>query len=89
MKNLLAATTMLLLLAAAAPARAKVCYKCTEYRPARYVCASRDTFRARRAARKVCHWRSYTSTCHCWRWVRPKHRDLLQWALRHLAPPRR
>ena len=79
----------LVLLAAAAPVRAKVCYKCTKYTPARYVCANKDTFRARKAARKVCKWSSYTSTCNCWKWVKPNQRSFMRYVMDLLATPRR
>jgi len=92
MKTLIALLFGMFLLAAAAPAEAKVCYKCTQYTPARYVCANKDTFRARKAARKVCAWSSYTSTCHCWKWVKPNQKivqqDFMRYVLDLLSAPR-
>jgi len=88
MKKLLALIVGLVFLGATTPALAKVCYKCTEYKPARYVCANKDTFRARKAARKVCKWTSYTSTCNCWKWVKPNQRDFMQYVFDLLSTPR-
>lgn len=81
MKKLLALFVGLFLFAATSPAEAKVCYKCTEHTPARYVCANKDTFRARKAARKVCNWKSYTSTCNCWKWVKPNQRSFMHYVM--------
>ncbi|MFH2005153.1 MAG: hypothetical protein ABI333_01070 [bacterium] len=73
MKKLLAMTLGCLLLAVATPALAKVCYRCKDNRPVRYVCATKDTFDARKNARKAgCNWSSYTSSCKCGQWVSTK-----------------
>jgi hypothetical protein len=93
MKKLIALVSALVfalvLLAAATPAEAKVCYKCSKYTPARYVCANKDTFRARKAARKLCKWSSYTSTCNCWKRVKPNQRSFMRYVMDLLATPRR
>jgi hypothetical protein len=90
MKKLLALLFGLLLFAATTiTAQAKVCYKCSEYTPARHVCANKDTFRARKAARKVCNWKSYTSTCNCWKWVKPNQRSFMRYVMDLLSTPRR
>jgi len=88
MKKLLALLLGFCLLSVTTPTLAKVCYRCTEYKPARYVCANKDTFRARKAARKVCNWKSYTSTCNCWKWVKPNQKDFMRFALDRIAARR-
>ncbi len=89
MKKLLALFLGLFMVVVATSAQAKVCYKCTEYTPARYVCAAKDTFRARKAARKVCSWKSYSSTCNCWKWVKPNQRSFMRYVMDLLSTPRR
>ncbi len=89
MKKLLALLVGLFLFSVTTSAQAKVCYKCTEYTPARYVCANKDTFRARKAARKVCNWKSYSSTCNCWKWVKPNQRSFMRYVMALLSAPRR
>ena len=47
-------------------ATAKVCFSCKDNKPAAYVCADKDTFTARRNARKLgCKISSYSSICTC------------------------
>ncbi|MDA3863828.1 MAG: hypothetical protein PF689_08180 [Deltaproteobacteria bacterium] len=56
------------LLAALVPAKSigKVCFKCKSNKPVPYVCAEKDTFTARKNARKAgCNITSYSSTCKC------------------------
>ena len=78
-----------LLLAGSTPARAKVCYRCKGNRPVKYVCSARDTFRARRNARKLgCQWTSYTSSCNCGAWVAHKSVGFVHAAQALLAPRR-
>jgi hypothetical protein len=44
----------------------KVCFSCRGKKPVPYVCAQRDTFTARRNARKLgCKINSYSSSCKC------------------------
>jgi len=75
MKALFAALLggLLIATAAASPAAAKVCYRCKNDKPTKYVCAARDTFKARKNARKIgCDWSSYSSSCKCGAWVAHK-----------------
>ena len=78
-----------LLLVGWVPARAKVCYHCKGSRPVKYVCSARDTFRARRNARKLgCQWTAYTSSCNCGAWVAHKSVGFVRAAQGLLAPRR-
>ena len=73
MMKLLAAVVGCLMLALSTPAFAKVCYRCKNDKPVRYVCASKDTFGARKNARDLgCNWSSYSSSCKCGKWVSTK-----------------
>ncbi|MBU1239980.1 hypothetical protein KKF84_12645 [Myxococcota bacterium] len=50
----------------AGSASAKVCFSCKDNTPAAYVCSDKDTFTARRNARKLgCKISSYSSICKC------------------------
>jgi hypothetical protein len=45
---------------------AKVCFACKDAKPVKYVCAEKDTFTARKNARKLgCKITSYSSICEC------------------------
>lgn len=78
-----------LLLVASTPGLAKVCYHCKGNRPVKYVCSARDTFRARRGARKLgCQWTSYTSSCNCGAWVAHKSTPFIRIAEDLLRAPR-
>ena len=47
-------------------ATGKVCYSCKNAKPSKYVCADKDTFTARKNARKLgCKIQSYSSSCKC------------------------
>ena len=82
MKGLFAALLGSLLLVTATPAVAKVCYRCQKAKPVKYVCARRDTFAARKNARKLgCNWRSYSSSCKCGAWVNHRRGKFVDYAL--------
>lgn len=66
MKPLLLSFTAALLLLSPAASQGKVCFSCKNAKPHKYVCAERDTFTARRNARKLgCKITSYSSSCKC------------------------
>mgnify|MGYP001547640319 CR=1 FL=1 len=85
MKALIAAILgglIILTAAPATPAVAKVCYRCRGDKPVKYVCAARDTFKARKNARKLgCNWSSYSSSCKCGAWVKHRKSSFVQYAL--------
>lgn len=62
----LAVAAFLMVVLPAGGVSAKVCFSCKDRKPVAYVCADKDTFTARRNARKLgCKITSYSSSCSC------------------------
>ncbi|MBN2725538.1 MAG: hypothetical protein JXR95_15845 [Deltaproteobacteria bacterium] len=66
MKKILISGLFVMSLLVPAVSSAKVCFRCKSKKPTEFVCAQKDTFTARKNARKLgCDISSYSSSCKC------------------------
>ncbi|MBU1221722.1 hypothetical protein KKF34_13245 [Myxococcota bacterium] len=66
MKKFFASSVLVIALLIPVTASAKVCFHCSGKKPVKYVCAAKDTFTARKNARKLgCKITGYVGSCKC------------------------